>query len=90
VSAEGGRIDARGEGPGLLVVAAAWDPGWSASVDGRPLPLLRVDHAEIGVPIGPGIHRVVLRHRARGLSFGLALAAIGALALGLAVARRRS
>ncbi len=78
VRAEGGRIDVRGEGPGLLVVAAAWDPGWSASVDGRPLPLLRVDHAAIGVPIGPGIHRVVLRHRARGLSAGLALAAIGA------------
>ena len=33
---------------------SAWDPGWSASVDGRPLPLLRVNHAEIGVPLGPG------------------------------------
>ena len=89
VRAEGGRIDVRGEGPGLLVIAAAWDPGWSASVDGRPLPLLRVNHAEIGVPIAAGIHRVVLRHRAPGLSLGFALAAAGAAGLGFALARGR-
>jgi hypothetical protein len=89
VRAGGGQIDVRGEGPGVLVVAAAWDEGWSASGDGQPLPLLRVDHAAIGVPIGPGIRRVVLRHRARGLSVGMALAAIAAAGLGITLARGR-
>lgn len=89
VRSEGGRIDVRGEGPGLLVVATAWDPGWSASVDGRPLPLVRVNHAGMAVPIGAGFHRVALRHRARGLSAGLALAAMGAAGLAVAVARER-
>jgi hypothetical protein len=89
VRAQGGRIDVRGEGPGLLVIAAAWDRGWSASVDGRPLPLLRVDHAVMGVPIGAGIHRVVLRHRARGLPAGLILAAGAGAGLVFALARAR-
>jgi len=89
VRAEGGTIDIRGEGPGVLVVAAAWDAGWSASVDGKPLALLRVNHAVIGVPIGPGIHRVVLRHRARGLSLGLVLAAIPVAGLGFVFLRGR-
>jgi hypothetical protein len=90
VRAEGGSIDVRGQGPGLLVVAAAWDAGWSASVDGEPLPLLRVDHAAIGVPIRAGIHRVLLRHRARGLTSGLALAALGAGGLAYALLRGRA
>jgi len=89
VRTEGARIDVRGEGPGLLVVAAAWDPGWSASVDGRPLPVVRVNHASMGIPIGAGFHRVELRHRARGLSAGLALAAIASVLLAFAVVRGR-
>ena len=90
VRAERGSVDARGEGPGLLVAAVAWDPGWSASVDGRKAPLLRVNEAEIGVPIGPGIHRVVLRHRAQGLAAGVGLCALGAGGLGAALWRGQS
>jgi hypothetical protein len=84
-----GRMDIRAEGPGILVAAVGWDPGWSASSDGRRLSVLRVNHAEIGVPIGPGIHRVVLGHEARGLSAGLALAGAGAAGLAAAAARLR-
>jgi hypothetical protein len=89
VRTEGARIDVRGEGPGLLVVAAAWDPGWAASVDGRALPVVRVNHAGMGIPIGAGFHRVELRHRARGLSAGLAFAAMAAVGLAIALARSR-
>lgn len=89
VRAEGARIDVRGEGPGLLVVAAAWDRGWSASVDERPLPVVRIDHAAIGVPIGPGFHRIALRHRTRGLAAGLALAALAVAGIAVSVARSR-
>jgi hypothetical protein len=89
VRAEGGRIDIRGEGPGMLVIAAAWDRGWTASVDGRPVPILRVDHAGMGLPLGPGFHRVVLLHHTRGLSAGVVLAAAAALALALALYRAR-
>jgi uncharacterized membrane protein YfhO len=89
VHAEGGRIDVRAEGPGLVVVAAAWDRGWEATVDGVPAPIVRVNHAEMAVPIEGGIHRVVFRHHARGLLAGVAVAALAALGLGLAAARGR-
>jgi hypothetical protein len=73
-----GRLDARAEGPGLLVVAETWEQGWSARLDERPVRLLRVEHARMGVVLPAGIHRVELSHRARGLTAGVILAACGA------------
>jgi hypothetical protein len=86
--AEPGRLDVRAEGPGLLVVSEAWDPGWSAEVDGERADVHRVDLAQMGVVLEPGIHRVSLRYRPRGLAAGLALAGAGGAAL-LVAARRR-
>ncbi len=84
-----GRLEVRADGPGLLVVAEAWDPGWAAELDGRPVRSVRVNQALLGIAIGPGAHRLVLRHTARGLGMGLVLSALGALGL-LALLRRRS
>ena len=92
VRAEASRLDVRAEGPGLLVVTEGWDLGWAAKVDDERAPLVRVNHAEMAVPVGPGIHRVVLSYRAPGLLVGTILAAVAALALGFAAlprARRR-
>jgi hypothetical protein len=79
------RLEARAEGPGVLVLSQGWDPGWSASVDGRDTPVLRVNHAQIGVPLASGPHRVALRYHGRGALAGAALAA--AAAAGLALGR---
>ncbi|MFI5183233.1 MAG: hypothetical protein ACHQNV_02455 [Vicinamibacteria bacterium] len=79
-----GRLDARAEGPGLLVVAETWEQGWSALLDGRPARLLRVEHARMGVLLPPGIHRVELSHGVRGLRIGVILAACGVGLLALA------
>jgi hypothetical protein len=81
------RLDIRGEGPGLLVVSEAWDLGWSAQVDDARAGIVRVNHAEMAVPMGPGLHRVVFSYRAPGLLWGTILAAVGAVFLGLALAR---
>lgn len=82
--AGGSRLEVRAEGPGLLVLAQGWDPGWSARVDGREAAIVRVNHAQIAVPLAAGTHRVALRYRARGLAAGawLAVAAAAGLALG--------
>ena len=87
VPADPRRLDIRAEGPGLLVVSEGWDRGWSAAVDDAPAPIVRVNHAEMAVALGPGIHRVVLTYRTPGLALGAALAALTALLLGLSVAR---
>lgn len=79
-----GRLDLRAEGPGLLVVAEGWDPGWGARVDGQPADVLRVNHVQLGVPLPPGMHRVTLRYLPRGFAAGLALAAAGLVTLAAA------
>jgi hypothetical protein len=77
------RVFVRAEGPGLLVVAQGFDPGWSATVDGRDAPLMRVNHAQVAVPLGAGTHRVSLRYRPRGVVAGTWLAAAAAAFLAL-------
>jgi hypothetical protein len=82
-----GSLDVRASGPGLLVVAESWDPGWSARVDGTPARVLRVNHAQMGIPLEAGVHRVVLEHRVRGLVAGVACAAAALVGLGLVLWR---
>ena len=81
--AEGGRLDVRAEGPGLLIVAQGFDPGWSARVDDHPAGILRVDHAQLGIVLPSGLHHVALRYRAPGLLAGTWLAAAAAAGLAL-------
>lgn len=84
----GGQLAVRAAGPGLLVVADSWDPGWRASVDGRPARIVRVNSVQMGVVLGDGLHRVVFRHGARGLGMGLGIAALSLVGLALAALRR--
>ena len=78
--------------PALLVISEHFDPGWQATVDGRPAPALEADLAAIGVPVPAGRHAVELRFSPSGLRTGVWVAA--AAAAGLLVAaflgRRRS
>ena len=60
-----------------------WDPGWTARVDGKEAPLVRVGEAQIGLPIGPGPHRIGLRHDPRGFQSGLFLFGLAGLGLTL-------
>ncbi|MFH0795050.1 MAG: YfhO family protein [bacterium] len=62
---------------GLLVVSEIYDTGWRAQVDGVEAPVLRVDGALLGVGVGPGDHRVVMRYRPEGLVKGLVLTILG-------------
>jgi hypothetical protein len=77
--------------PALLVVRNVWDPGWRASIDGRPAPVLVADYLLQGILVPPGRHTVELRYDDPWVGYGvlgsaLALAALGAAAFAL---RRR-
>jgi hypothetical protein len=85
----GGRMVLRAAGPGLLVTSEGWDAGWRVRVDGTPERVLRVNGDRLGVVLEEGMHRVVFRHRARGLGAGIGLALVGAASLLVALARER-
>ncbi len=53
-------VDVDGDGPGILVVADALYPGWTATVDGADTPILLVDRGLRGIPVAGGSHRVAL------------------------------
>lgn len=85
------------DGAGYLVVAdSIARPGWSATVDGRPVDLVAASHALAAVPVPDGTHTVTLSYDAPGLRTGAVVSLLGALVtLGLLVVpalvgRRRS
>ncbi len=56
-------------------------PGWEATVDGTPTRILRADYAFLAVPLPAGATSVVLAYRPATFRAGLALSALGLVAL---------
>ena len=61
--AERVELAARADRRALVVLSDVWFPGWRATVDGRDVPIERVDYLLRGVAVGPGEHRIVLEYR---------------------------
>jgi hypothetical protein len=76
-------VDVAPTQPGLLVLSEVWYPGWSATVDGRPAPVLRANYLFRAVPVAPGDHRVELRFEPTRWRLALGLTALGWLGIGL-------
>lgn len=78
----------------LLVLDDVFYPGWRATVDGRRVPIVRVDYLLRGVVVGPGAHVVVMSYDPASWRIGelvslLALLVLVAL-VGWGLLRRRS
>jgi hypothetical protein len=52
--------------PGIAVLSASYDPGWSATVNGRPRPTRMVAPALVAVDVPAGTDRVVFRFQGYG------------------------
>jgi hypothetical protein len=79
----------------MLVVSENYYPGWKATVDGKPAPLVRTDYSLMGVVLPAGARRVELTfssapyERGKMLTlFALGLSIVG-IAAGVVVDRRR-
>jgi len=71
-----------------LVVAETWDRGWRALAGGKPVPVIPVDGALLGVELGPGAGSLELRYRPAGLVPGAWLTLLSLVGL-TALLRRR-
>jgi hypothetical protein len=75
------RIHYQSATPGLMKLAVAWFPGWRASVGGRELPVLRVDHALMGVVAPEGEHDVEFEFHSTYFSAGMVITLIAVFIL---------
>ncbi|RMF01482.1 MAG: hypothetical protein D6768_10550 [Chloroflexi bacterium] len=69
------RLAAATDGPGWLVLSEIWYPGWTAVVDGAPVPVARVDGLLRGVYLpNAGAHNISLEYRPASVIWGGRLA----------------
>ncbi len=80
--------------PGLLVLADTFYPGWEATVDGQPAPILRANLLFRAVALTPGAHEVIFTYRPRVWRLGalislVTLGLFGAVLMATTVKTRR-
>ncbi len=68
------------DAPKTLLLAAAYDEGFSAEVNGEPAEVYRVNSCQIGVRVPKGKSTVQVRFSVQGLRTGLLLGGIGLIA----------
>jgi hypothetical protein len=78
------QVDVTASGPALLVLGELYAPGWRATVDGEPAPVVRADLIFRGVRVPAGAHRVEFRYTTPGLQAGLWLSGGAAAVIGVA------
>jgi hypothetical protein len=69
-------VNARMNRPGFVVLSEVNYPGWEASIDGNPAPILTADHILRAVPVAAGEHQVELRFRPAPFRWGLWVSAV--------------
>ena len=67
--------------PALLVLSENHYPGWRASVDGKPVEVMRVNYNQRGVALAPGKHLVTFVYRPKSVLIGLVISLLTLAAL---------
>jgi len=87
-------VEVETPGPALLRLADLWYPDWVATVDGRPVEILKADYLLRAVAVPAGKHRVEFRFASPAMRQGLVLSGASLLVtlglLGAGLLRRRS
>ena len=74
-------IDIDAGGSGFLVLSDSYHPDWRATVNGKPVAILRANYIMQAVPVSEGHHRVVFQFSSRTLTVGILTTAAGWLVL---------
>jgi hypothetical protein len=96
VSPEDIRVGIDAPTPSVVVVRNSYDPGWTATLDGDPVPVLSADYLLQGVAVPAGRHEIHLMYEdpdvTRGLAAGAAvwLILLAAIPAAVLLERRRS
>jgi hypothetical protein len=75
------KVEARGTVLAILHVPCA--PGWTATLDGRRVPLIEANLGAMAVAVPEGVHEVCWEYRPPGLWAGIVLTVAGLLACGM-------
>lgn len=75
----------RASTPGMFVQVDQYDPDWSATIDGRPARIRRVNYLMRGIEVPAGVHRVRLRYMPASLAAGIKIS-LGSAAAALLLA----
>jgi uncharacterized membrane protein YfhO len=59
--------------PAFVVISVPYDPGWRATVDGRPAAIQRANYALMGVALEAGEHRLALHYDPLPFKIGAAI-----------------
>lgn len=78
-------LDVTATDPSIVLVRNSYDPGWTATVDGRPVAVLPTDYLMQGVPVQAGHHIIDLTYRDPAITTGLEASAVAWSALVLAL-----
>jgi hypothetical protein len=82
------RLRVRSAERGPLVLADSYYPGWRATVDGKPVPIVVANYLFRAVCVPAGEHEVVFSFRQPGLYPGLALTVLSGVAVALGLVGR--
>jgi hypothetical protein len=74
------------DGPRILTFLDAYYPGWTATVNGAPVDILRANQEFKAVELGPGTHRVRFEYRAPLVYAGIVVSLLTFLGLGVVLA----
>jgi len=90
-----GRILVHVDAPhlGRLALTERFHEGWTATIDGRPVHTVAIEHDFLGCPVPAGTHRVEFHFMPRSFVYGAAGSAAGLLLLAIgvvAIARTRA
>jgi hypothetical protein len=71
----------RTSGPAILVLSQIYYPGWRAAIDGKEVPVAKVDCALMGIVAPEGEHAITFFFRPRSFRTGTVLSSISLLVL---------